>query len=286
MEDGEEQFIVEDIVGWEKDKGKLFYHIKWEGYDSTKNTRERAEKFREMDDLMTRFLKKHLGAPIPKNYKGTPGRAADLTASTTTTTKPVLDTPCLVYPLNSTSPNLSARSPNSGTSSSLSVAENSDERGCTHSHSTSRSTSDTSRGSSAGGVHLYIVRGHVGPSIQHLIRHTAEAPDPTVEYRADGFWIHGTTLSQWMDEAVQKWQEQVPAMYWGAIRDIPRQEMFNLVATKGITLEQFHEWLDHHAWDAAQIQLDADMAALSLGPATDLLEQVRALEHPEEERGW
>ncbi|KAG8716520.1 hypothetical protein FRC08_009337 [Ceratobasidium sp. 394] len=93
-------------------------------------------------------------------------------------------------------------------------------------------------------THLYIVQGHIGPSIQHLVWHTAEALDPTVEYRADSFWIHGTTLSQWMDEAVQKWQEQVPSMYWGLIQNIPRQEMFNLVATKGITLGQFHDWLD------------------------------------------
>ncbi|KAG8706463.1 hypothetical protein FRC08_001063 [Ceratobasidium sp. 394] len=135
-------------------------------------------------------------------------------------------------------------------------------------------------------VHLYIVRGHVGPSIQHLVRHTAEAPNPTVKYRAEGFWIHGTTLSQWMDEAIQKWQEQVPSMYWGPIRDISRQEMFNLVVAKGVTMDQFHEWLDQRAWDAAQIQLDADMAALSLGPATNLLEQVHALEQPKEERGW
>ncbi|KAG8682888.1 hypothetical protein FRC08_014668 [Ceratobasidium sp. 394] len=116
--------------------------------------------------------------------------------------------------------------------------------------------------------------------------HLYIAPDPTVEYRADGFWIHGTTLSLWMDEAIQKWQEQVPNVYWGPIRDIPRQEMFDLVVKKGVTMDQFHEWLDQRAWDAAQVQLDADMATLSLGPATNLLEQVRALERPESEHGW
>ncbi|KAG8680916.1 hypothetical protein FRC08_015969, partial [Ceratobasidium sp. 394] len=63
-------------------------------------------------------------------------------------------------------------------------------------------------------------------------------------------------------------------------------EMFHLIVTKGVTMEQFHDWLDQRAWDAAQIQLDADMAALSLGPTTNLLKQVHALERPKEERGW
>src|SRR5436190_17176129 len=68
-EEGEEQYEVERIVGWKKEKNQLYYKVKWQGYSSLENTMERAEKIAELDQVMRDFLQKHPKAPVPKTYK-------------------------------------------------------------------------------------------------------------------------------------------------------------------------------------------------------------------------
>ena len=67
-EEGEEEYIVEKILGWKEDKGVLKYHIKWEGYDDLENTWERAEKMADMTGIMKNFRKNFPEGPLPKNY--------------------------------------------------------------------------------------------------------------------------------------------------------------------------------------------------------------------------
>ncbi|KAG9073616.1 hypothetical protein FS749_014880 [Ceratobasidium sp. UAMH 11750] len=94
MEEGEEQYKVKNIVGWEQKKDGLYYGVKWKGYDSLENMMEQAEKIVELKQVMSRFLKKHPGAPIPKNYKREEGKTAD-TRNTALNPTP----PCLLVPL-------------------------------------------------------------------------------------------------------------------------------------------------------------------------------------------
>ena len=48
-EEGEEEYKVEKIVAWEWHKGKLYYQVRWKGYDSLEDTMEHAEKIGELD---------------------------------------------------------------------------------------------------------------------------------------------------------------------------------------------------------------------------------------------
>lgn len=44
--DGEEQFVVEKIIGKRKIEGVLEYHIRWDGYSSEDDTWEEADKLK------------------------------------------------------------------------------------------------------------------------------------------------------------------------------------------------------------------------------------------------
>ncbi|KAG9076590.1 hypothetical protein FS749_011594 [Ceratobasidium sp. UAMH 11750] len=133
---------------------------------------------------------------------------------------------------------------------------------------------------------MYIVRGCVGPSIKHLVKATAPDTTSQIERRDDGFWVSGHTLSEWIHNAIKTWQSQVPSGYWGTIQDLRRDEVYHLIANKTLTKDQFMDWLNQRAWNVAQAQLDADMAALSMGPAIDLKEQLEAMEMGDDRQGW
>lgn len=96
-EEGEEEWEVEKLVGWEqKKKGGLRYQVRWKGYGLEEDTMERAEKMAEMAELMESFLTEYPDAPTPKNYKHPTAVIKEggeecwnrhqLTATTTTTT--------------------------------------------------------------------------------------------------------------------------------------------------------------------------------------------------------
>ena len=52
----EEIFKVEKIVGKRVDKGRILYHLKWEGYSDSENTWEPKENL-DCDDLISAYEK-------------------------------------------------------------------------------------------------------------------------------------------------------------------------------------------------------------------------------------
>ncbi|QRW01138.1 Retrotransposable element Tf2 protein [Ceratobasidium sp. AG-Ba] len=69
-EEGEEEYEVDHVVNWEWRNGRLYYQIRWKGYDPIEDTMERAEKFAEMHDLLADLCKRLPGAPMPNDSKG------------------------------------------------------------------------------------------------------------------------------------------------------------------------------------------------------------------------
>ncbi|KAG8737121.1 hypothetical protein FRC10_008559, partial [Ceratobasidium sp. 414] len=95
-EDGEEEYCVEEIVGWQQTKDGLKYEIKWEGYDSSENSWESAEKFADVKHAMDSLRKRYPNAPLPLGYKKARGKASSditLTTSSTPTPAPRTTTP-------------------------------------------------------------------------------------------------------------------------------------------------------------------------------------------------
>ncbi|QRV77894.1 Retrotransposable element Tf2 protein [Ceratobasidium sp. AG-Ba] len=66
-EEGEEEYEVDHVVNWEWRNGRLYYQIRWKGYDPIEDTMERAEKFAEMHDLLADLRKRLPGAPMPND---------------------------------------------------------------------------------------------------------------------------------------------------------------------------------------------------------------------------
>ena len=64
----EEVYKVEKIVGKRVDKGRILYHLKWEGYSDSENTWEPKENL-DCDDLITEFEK--------NSKKQTPSSSSD-----------------------------------------------------------------------------------------------------------------------------------------------------------------------------------------------------------------
>ncbi|QRV80898.1 Retrotransposable element Tf2 protein [Ceratobasidium sp. AG-Ba] len=69
-EEGEEEYEVDHVVNSEWRNGRLYYQIRWKGYDPIEDTMERAEKFAEMHDLLADLRKRLPGAPMPNDSKG------------------------------------------------------------------------------------------------------------------------------------------------------------------------------------------------------------------------
>ncbi|QRV73440.1 Transposon Ty3-G Gag-Pol polyprotein [Ceratobasidium sp. AG-Ba] len=69
-EEGEEEYEVDHVVNWEWRNGRLYYQIRWKGYDPIEDTMERAKKFAEMHDLLADLRKCLPGAPMPNDSKG------------------------------------------------------------------------------------------------------------------------------------------------------------------------------------------------------------------------
>ena len=76
-------------------------------------------------------------------------------------------------------------------------------------------------------------------------------------------------VNGWIKEAADAWKEMVPLSYVGAITECDMDEVWRLMMVKGMTYDQFQEWLDQRAWDNAQEALSSDMAALELVKETD-----------------
>ncbi|QRW25134.1 Retrotransposable element Tf2 protein [Rhizoctonia solani] len=72
-EAGEEEYEVEKIVAWKKDKEGLRYQVRWKGYDELEDTMERAEKIAQLPEIMERFKKEFPDGPLPPEIK-TPGK--------------------------------------------------------------------------------------------------------------------------------------------------------------------------------------------------------------------
>ncbi|KAF8703940.1 Chromo (CHRromatin Organization MOdifier) domain, partial [Rhizoctonia solani] len=56
-EEGEEEYEVEKIVAWGKDKEGLRYQVRWKGYDELEDTMERAGKIVQLPEIIDRFQK-------------------------------------------------------------------------------------------------------------------------------------------------------------------------------------------------------------------------------------
>ncbi|QRW12539.1 Transposon Ty3-G Gag-Pol polyprotein [Ceratobasidium sp. AG-Ba] len=69
-EEGEEEYEVDHVVNLEWRNGRLYYQIRWKGYDPIEDTMERAKKFAEMHDLLADLRKRLPGAPMPNDSKG------------------------------------------------------------------------------------------------------------------------------------------------------------------------------------------------------------------------
>src|SRR5205814_1532482 len=66
-EEGEEEYEVDHIMGWEWRKDKLYYQIQWKGYDPIEDTMERADKFANKNDLLSDLLQRLPKSPMPKD---------------------------------------------------------------------------------------------------------------------------------------------------------------------------------------------------------------------------
>ncbi|KAG8729285.1 hypothetical protein FRC10_004116, partial [Ceratobasidium sp. 414] len=93
---------------------------------------------------------------------------------------------------------------------------------------------------------IYLLRGYCSWSVKKVVEHLRWAPNSSIEWREDDFW------------------KQVASRYWGVTKTLNRQEVYDLIKDKILTEDQFFDWLDQQAWDAAQDQLDKDMAALAI----------------------
>src|SRR5881394_4664334 len=69
-EEGEEEYEIDHIVGWEWRKGKLYYQVRWKGYDPIEDTMERAEKFANKDNLLNDLRQRLPESPLPSDSKG------------------------------------------------------------------------------------------------------------------------------------------------------------------------------------------------------------------------
>lgn len=66
-----------------------------------------------------------------------------------------------------------------------------------------------------------------------------------------GGLVDWETVSGWMLEAREEWKTQVPEMYDGQITACDMDEVWSLMIHRGMTKEQFCEWLSQRAWDNA-----------------------------------
>ena len=48
------------------------------------------------------------------------------------------------------------------------------------------------------------------------------------------------------------------------VEELDKSKVYELVAQKGMTSDEFYQWLDQKAWDKAQEKLDEDMDGLAL----------------------
>src|SRR5881394_2499680 len=71
-EEGEEEYEVDHIVGWEWRKGKLYYQIRWKGYDPIEDTMEEAEKFINKDNLLNDLSRRLPESPMPNDSEPQP----------------------------------------------------------------------------------------------------------------------------------------------------------------------------------------------------------------------
>lgn len=68
-EEGEEEYKVEKIVSWKRNRNGLWYLVQWKGYGQEEDTMECAVKIAELDGNMESFPAEHPSAPMPKSYK-------------------------------------------------------------------------------------------------------------------------------------------------------------------------------------------------------------------------
>ncbi|KEP45487.1 chromo domain protein, partial [Rhizoctonia solani 123E] len=97
-----EEYEIEKIVTWEKDKEGLWYQVRWKGYDPLEDTMERADKIAELIPVMESFIKEFPDALLPNNYKPAKHRykkgklrVATLATHLPSTTSHITTTECL-----------------------------------------------------------------------------------------------------------------------------------------------------------------------------------------------
>ncbi|KAG8735500.1 hypothetical protein FRC10_010454, partial [Ceratobasidium sp. 414] len=111
---------------------------------------------------------------------------------------------------------------------------------------------------------IYLLRGYCGWSVKKIVEHSRWVPNNAVEWREDDFWVRGDTVGEFINAGIVAWKKQVASGYWGVVKTLNCREVYDLIKDRVLTEDQFFDWLDQRAWDAAQDQLDKDMAALTI----------------------
>jgi hypothetical protein len=78
------------------------------------------------------------------------------------------------------------------------------------------------------------------------------------------WWWKGDKVEERVKGAIEKWKAQVPKSYHGALSALEDKEVYGLVRDREMTEDQFLEWVDQVAWDAAENLLKKDMKKLQV----------------------
>jgi hypothetical protein len=101
---------------------------------------------------------------------------------------------------------------------------------------------------------LFVCRGCVAGSVRTVVVESRrrEAKAAGVRWNLEqGGEVDWETVSGWMQEAREEWKTQVPEMYDGQITACDMDEVWSLMIHRGMTKDQFCEWLSQRAWDNA-----------------------------------
>jgi hypothetical protein len=78
------------------------------------------------------------------------------------------------------------------------------------------------------------------------------------------WWWKRDKVEEQVKGAVEKWKAQVPKSYHGVLSTLEDKEVYALVRDKEMMKDQFLQWVDQVALDAAENLLQKDMKELEI----------------------
>lgn len=139
---------------------------------------------------------------------------------------------------------------------------------------------------------LFVCRGCVAPTVYTVVMRSQVAwrlGEQWVKWADDGrWWIDLDEATRWTKEAIKEWKVSIPQSYHGLVSSLLDIEVYDEIMAKRMTKKDFKEWVDQQVWDAANANLEEDMAELELRTPEDgeLVEAEEAQEEEEPVKWW